>query len=556
MKKALLIVFILVFATGLFAQDSWGLTWRQTVNPFQPAMSGSEMGFVVGGFDTDGDGKGEFICSTSDFDSSYVQMYEANGDNTYDLVWSWLNPLPSNTFYKAAVGDLDGNGTVELVISTPTVADGTNPPRIRVFEWSGVTGENKYGDYSGGDDPEPHSTWNMGVEANIDIRPYSLVIEDIDGDAKNELIIGVRSGDGGRGVTVASVTGTFATLTFWTAEYEVTGWGGGSLYSVTTGDLDGDGLREIHAVMWNMLSVKFIEATAANTYSLETELDTIYQQSGIDHGSLDGVVVGDVDGDGNNEMYIASMESVNHLIIVQDVTDLSAIVPADFVTFYEIPKVGSGTLRTMQMADPDGDGNMSLIIAGHYSGQIYDLEYNGSGDPADDANWTLTIAFDVYDLAAAELGADSAASLSPRFFYGDYCGDMDGDGKPEYAFVNYSTDFGVWENDAYLWIIEFGPTVGIAYGNTAGPTNMRLSDNYPNPFNPTTKLDFELDEAGTVVIRIYDVTGAEVAEIVNDHRPAGSYTATFDATNLASGMYIATMNVNGVQLTRSMMLIK
>jgi len=75
-------------------------------------------------------------------------------------------------------------------------------------------------------------------------------IEDI-----NELIIGVRSGDDGRGVYVAQITGTVAGINFWNAEYVFNGWSGGSLYSVTTGDLDGDGLLEIHAVMWNMMSV-------------------------------------------------------------------------------------------------------------------------------------------------------------------------------------------------------------------------------------------------------------------------------------------------------------
>ena len=194
--------------------------------PFQEPNTGSEMAIVKAGFDTDEDGWGEFICAYTDLDSNFVLMYEASADDVYDLVWWWKYPVDANTFAGIAVGDLDMNGTVEIITSMPAVAGAAgdaNPPRLWVFEWSGVQGENRYGDYSTGS-PEPHASWNFDVDDNIDIRPYSLLVEDVDSDGENELIVGIRAGTNGREVIVASVSGEFGLLFNWVVEYRLQGF--------------------------------------------------------------------------------------------------------------------------------------------------------------------------------------------------------------------------------------------------------------------------------------------------------------------------------------------
>jgi tetratricopeptide (TPR) repeat protein len=69
----------------------------------------------------------------------------------------------------------------------------------------------------------------------------------------------------------------------------------------------------------------------------------------------------------------------------------------------------------------------------------------------------------------------------------------------------------------------------------------RLSENYPNPFNPITNIAYALPEKSQVIIKVYDVLGREVAELVNDMKQAGTYTVTFNGSSLASGMYIVNM---------------
>ncbi len=561
MNKFLLTLLSFLFITGVHAQNNWDLAWNLGQMPFA-APNSSEMGIVKAGFDTDEDGWGEFLCAYTDLDSNFILMYEASADDTYDLVWYWKYPVPANTFAGIAVGDLDGNGTVEIITTNPSVADGTNPPRIWIFEWNGVTGENKYGNYSGSSFL-PHAEWNFDLPVSTDFRPYSLTIEDIDGDATNELIVGVRSGDRDREVLVASVSGTFVSgFVAWNIEYNLQGLTGGSMYSVTTGDLDNDGNGEIHAFLWDLFTLRFIESTGPDTYQLVNELIEVFPAD--DYGAVDGVRVADVNNDGTNEMYIAGTEPDNQLFIITNITDVSTIDSADIQNFYSIPITDDGKLRSMYVADPDGDGNADLMIAGERNGQIFDLEYKGTGDPADSANWDLTIAFDIFEVAAADLGitADSAANLiSPRMFYGHPADDMDQDGNDEYVFVNYSADYSSWPGDQCLWLIESGTASRISFDGTNIPKKIVLGQNYPNPFNPETKFTYNLQKAGDVSVIIYDLLGQKVKTLVNDFKSAGSYSATWDGltdegVQAASGVYIYKLTTKDKQISKKMNLIR
>jgi hypothetical protein len=72
----------------------------------------------------------------------------------------------------------------------------------------------------------------------------------------------------------------------------------------------------------------------------------------------------------------------------------------------------------------------------------------------------------------------------------------------------------------------------------AGMLSFALSSNYPNPFNPSTKINYSIAEAGFVKLSVYNLLGQEVAVLVNDVKNAGSYEVSFDASNLSSGTYI------------------
>jgi glycerophosphoryl diester phosphodiesterase len=88
------------------------------------------------------------------------------------------------------------------------------------------------------------------------------------------------------------------------------------------------------------------------------------------------------------------------------------------------------------------------------------------------------------------------------------------------------------------------------------PVSFALSQNYPNPFNPTTKINFSLPKSGLVTIKLYDILGKEVEIIENTFRNAGSYTVSFDASNLASGVYIYKMISGDFSSSKKLMLLK
>src|SRR5207249_3043080 len=88
------------------------------------------------------------------------------------------------------------------------------------------------------------------------------------------------------------------------------------------------------------------------------------------------------------------------------------------------------------------------------------------------------------------------------------------------------------------------------------PSEYTLEQNFPNPFNPATKISFNLPSGEFVTLKIYDALGREVATIVNEHRDAGSYQETFDAARLASGLYTYRLRAGSFMQTRKMMIAK
>ncbi|MHC1738354.1 MAG: FG-GAP-like repeat-containing protein [Ignavibacteriaceae bacterium] len=551
MKKLFTFLLFFTLASCLFPQSNYNLVWSLHQMPFRPPEEVSEVATTKSGFDTDNDGKGEFISSYTDKDSNFVFMYEATGNDTYELVWFYKMPLAGATYMGIGVGDLDNNGKPEIVVTYPTYSDIVPvPPRLWIFEWNGVQGENKYGNYVQGVS-EPHMSYDFAITSAIDFRPYSVTIEDVDGDGHNEIIIGVRQGGRGREVLVLSVSGEVSGFGSIDIEYNLQGLSGGSLYNVTTGDLDGDGKREIYAFIWNMFSLYIIEATAPNTYEMSDSLQTLYT---TDYGSLDAVRTADVNNDGIPEMYIAATEPDNTVFVISNITDVKNIEPTDVKVLMNIPVTSGGKLRTLWIDDMDHDGKLSLMIAGEMNGQIYDVEYKGSGDPTLAANWDVNIVWDIWTHSGFAPTANP--TISPRLFYGTPCGDMDGDGKKEYIVVNYGTDFPVWTGDGYLWLIENQTVASDVNETDLNPEDFYLGQNFPNPFNPSTVISYQVPVRGFVTLKVFDLLGKEIATLVNGEQESGLQNVTFDAKDLTSGLYIYQLSSGGKTLSNKMLLLK
>ncbi len=88
------------------------------------------------------------------------------------------------------------------------------------------------------------------------------------------------------------------------------------------------------------------------------------------------------------------------------------------------------------------------------------------------------------------------------------------------------------------------------------PAAFTLEQNYPNPFNPSTTIQFSIAHAGSTSLRVFNILGQEIATLVNENLTAGSYEATFDVKNIASGVYLYELQTTGFTQTKKMLLTK
>ncbi len=99
------------------------------------------------------------------------------------------------------------------------------------------------------------------------------------------------------------------------------------------------------------------------------------------------------------------------------------------------------------------------------------------------------------------------------------------------------------------------PTGIISYSGEV-PSTYLLKQNFPNPFNPTTNINFSIPKSGFVTLKVYNMAGMEVATLLNENKTAGNYIVGFNAANLPSGAYFYRIETGNYTDTKKMLLIK
>jgi hypothetical protein len=121
----------------------------------------------------------------------------------------------------------------------------------------------------------------------------------------------------------------------------------------------------------------------------------------------------------------------------------------------------------------------------------------------------------------------------------------------------------VYEINGLLWR-EPGDTVGLGATSLSidepvyvgEPTSHLMARNYPNPFNPVTTISYSVPVSGDVALKVFDITGREVAALVNAHQNAGSYAVAWDGSAQASGIYFYRVSVGSLSYAGRMVLMK
>ncbi len=111
---------------------------------------------------------------------------------------------------------------------------------------------------------------------------------------------------------------------------------------------------------------------------------------------------------------------------------------------------------------------------------------------------------------------------------------------------------------AYNWTPNKGFKIYTVSGivNNETPVSFYMNQNFPNPFNPVTKITYGIAKASNVKVTVYDMTGRQVSSLVNEYQNAGNYFVNFDASKYSSGIYYYKIEAGDFREVKKMSLIK
>ena len=107
-----------------------------------------------------------------------------------------------------------------------------------------------------------------------------------------------------------------------------------------------------------------------------------------------------------------------------------------------------------------------------------------------------------------------------------------------------------------MMVLRTSALTDVKETQTTIPFTFELSQNYPNPFNPSTTINYSLSESAKVILKVFDITGQEIAVILNEEKPAGFYKIEFNAGNFANGIYFYRMQAGSFSETKKLVLLK
>lgn len=125
----------------------------------------------------------------------------------------------------------------------------------------------------------------------------------------------------------------------------------------------------------------------------------------------------------------------------------------------------------------------------------------------------------------------------------------------KFCFINQNTGWVAGTGGTILKTSN-GGSIGIQQTSNSLPDKFYLEQNYPNPFNPNTNIEFSLPKNSFVKLKVFDLLGREVANLVNENLSAGSYKYDFNASALTSGIYFYKLETDNFSETRKMVLVK
>jgi hypothetical protein len=199
------------------------------------------------------------------------------------------------------------------------------------------------------------------------------------------------------------------------------------------------------------------------------------------------------------------------------------------VTVRKVTAGGAGTISG-RVLQPNGQGVAGVVVSAISADKnIQNFALTGT-----DGNYLI----DELDPASYTVAAEKNGYIS---------------GTPSAATIAYQTGF--FTAQTSLQMAVQSPSA-VETQNIAAVSSYQLGQNFPNPFNPTTTISFEIPEAAHVNIVVFDDLGRTVQTLVNDRREAGRYDVHFDAGTLSSGVYFYKLTAGSYSTIKNMLLLK
>ena len=201
----------------------------------------------------------------------------------------------------------------------------------------------------------------------------------------------------------------------------------------------------------------------------------------------------------------------------------------------------------------------NVIFLGDYNDEILTSTFTGNPSPYknfdDDAEYTIV----TKNLEENGFGSQSSGSFIDHITFTSELSDEYFVGTERVENPSYVGSYLSTTSDHYpIWTrFKFGIITSNDDEILETPETVTLNQNYPNPFNPSTVISYTLKTSTNVTLNVYDITGRRVASLVNGRQAAGAQEVSFNASSLASGVYIYRLQTtDGASLTKKMVLIK
>ena len=228
----------------------------------------------------------------------------------------------------------------------------------------------------------------------------------------------------------------------------------------------------------------------------------------------------------------------------------------EFVSFYLDGNEGSAT--GVDFTDQ---------FVGYISARVWDGRGAISKTTDNGNNWTTTFfsnplwGIDFPISGASQVGycvGDSGTILKTYNAGKNWQGQISGTSEKlnKVHFLDLDFGFAVGENGTILRTTTGGELITQVKEKSSLIYEFNLEQNYPNPFNPTTKISWQSPVSSWQTLKVYDVLGNEIATLINEEKPAGSYEINFNADGLPSGIYFYKLQAGKFVETKKMMLLK